>query len=56
MYCLAVIFSSVLKLCEYTARKLLQKKTRQIFNFYRSTIHSGIRTVHSPTDAHLLKL
>ena len=24
--------------------------------FYRCTVHSGIHTVHSPTDAHLLKL
>ena len=25
-------------------------------NFYRCTVHSDIHTVHSPTDAHLLKL
>jgi len=24
--------------------------------FYRCTVHSDIHTVHSPTDAHLLKL
>ena len=27
-----------------------------IFFFYRCTVHSDIHTVHSPTDAHLLKL
>jgi len=27
-----------------------------IFNIYRCTVHSDIHTVHSPTDAHLLKL
>jgi len=26
------------------------------FKFYRCTVHSDIHTVHSPTDAHLLKL
>jgi len=25
-------------------------------NFYRRIVHSDIHTVHSPTDAHLLKL
>ena len=25
-------------------------------NFYRCTVHSDIHAVHSPTDAHLLKL
>jgi len=27
-----------------------------IYNFYRCIVHSDIHTVHSPTDAHLIKL
>ena len=32
------------------------RTTFQTFFFYRCTMHSDIHTVHSPTDAHLLKL
>jgi len=34
----------------------LQNKFLFIYFFYRCTVHSDIHTVHSPTDAHLLKL
>jgi len=32
------------------------RKLHTIFFFYHCTVHSDIHTVHSPTDAHLLKL
>jgi len=42
---------------KFRSRGVTQKKEYNIFSgFYRCTVHSDIHTVHSPTDAHLLKL
>ena len=48
----------------HSLKKVTEKEVKKTFfsrnelpdNFYRCTVHSGIHTVHSPTDAHLLKL
>ena len=34
----------------------LEAINASVDNFYLFTVHSDIQTVHSPTDAHLLKL
>ena len=35
---------------------VIQDQQMHIVPYYRCTVHSDIHTVHSPTDAHLLKL
>ena len=41
---------------ESSGAQLWELQISQVYFFYRCTVHSDIHTVHSPTDAHLLKL
>jgi len=43
------------KMSKNKSHILYNTKAYRIF-FYRCTVHSDIHTVHSPTDAHVLKL